>query len=177
MSTAVPKEVRDRIRQRIWDKADELDWSRMADLDRTAWYENWSKEKEVGGALAHFMDPRKVRVYIKDSLLKPYLRGQLEDDAVNALLAVGLRKEDGTRKSYEKPYGLFMCDGKIVCWGNSRDWKSIIISVFERAYRLDSGVPYAAVLIETGKTTNPGVREMIRAVGAKLGLSNIVWID
>jgi hypothetical protein len=177
MSMAVPKEVRDRIRRRIWDKADELDWLRMADLDRTAWYENWSKEKEVGGALAHFMDPRKVRVYIKDSLLKPYLRGQLEDGAENALLAVGLRKEAGVLKSYEKPYGLLLADGKVVCWGNSRDWKSIVMSVFERAYRFESGAAHAAVLIETGKTTNDGMREMIKAVGVKLQLGHIVWID
>lgn len=177
MSMAVPKEIRDQIRQRIWEKADELHWSTMADLDRAAWYENWSKEKEIGGALAHFMDPRKVRVYIKDSLLKPYLRGRLEDGADKALLAVGLTKEMSMVKSYNKPHGRLLLDGKVVCWGNSRDWKSIVISVFERAYRLESGTPFAAVLIETGKTTNDGVREMIQDVGAKLQLSHVVWIE
>jgi hypothetical protein len=177
MSMAVPKEIRDRIRQKIWEKADELDWSKMADLDRAAWYENWSKEKEVGGALAHFMDPRKVRVYIKDSLLKPYLRGRLEDGADKALLAVGLAKETSIIRSYDKPHGRLLLDGKVVCWGNSRDWKSIVISVFERAYRLESGTPYAAVLIETGKTTNDGVRGMIKDVGTKLQLSHVVWIE
>lgn len=178
MSTAVPKEIRDRIRQRIWDKADELGWSMLSDLDRTIWYENWSKDKDVGGALAHFMDPRKVRVYIKDSLLKPYLRGRLEDGAETALLAAGLGVGAAAIKgSYGKPHGRLLIDGKVVCWGNSRDWKSIVISVFERAYRLESGMPYAAVLIETGRTTNEGVREMIRDIGAKLQLTHVVWID
>jgi hypothetical protein len=177
MSMAVPKEIRDRIRQKIWEKADELEWARMADLDRAAWYENWSKEKEVGGALAHFMDARKVRVYIKDSLLKPYLRGQLEDGAEKAMLAVGLRAEMAVMRSYDKPHGRLLLDGKVICWGNSRDWKSIVMSVFERAYCLELGIPFSAVLIETGKTTNEGLREMIRAVGEKLGLSQIAWID
>jgi hypothetical protein len=51
------------------------------------------------------------------------------------------------------------------------------MSVFERAYCLELGIPFSAVLIETGKTTNEGLREMIRAVGEKLGLSQIAWID
>ncbi len=178
MSTAVPKEIRDRIRQKIWDKADELDWSRLSDLDRTTWYENWTKEKDVGGALAHFMDARKVRVYIKDSLLKPYLRGQHEDGAEKVLLTVGLSHEASTiRKTYDKPHGRLLIDGKVICWGSSRDWKAIVISVFERAYRLEQGVPYAAVLIESGRTTNPGVREMISLVGGRLGLLHTEWID
>ncbi|MDP9604929.1 UNVERIFIED_ORG: hypothetical protein J2W38_004730 [Variovorax paradoxus] len=178
MSIAVPQEIRNRIRQKIWDKADELDWSKLSDADRTTWYENWSKEKDVGGALAHFMDARKVRVYIKDSLLKPYLRRQLEDGAGDAMLAVGLNQEAiAVKKAYSKPHGRLLIDGQIICWGNSRDWKSIVISVFERAYRLDAGVPYAAVLIETGKTANDGIRTMIRDIGGKLGINHVVWID
>lgn len=178
MSMAVPKEIRDRIQQKIWNKADELDWSRLSDPDRTMWYENWSKDKEVGGTLAHFMDARKVRVYIKDSLLKPYLRNRLEDGAEKALLAVGLGHDAAAiKKTYDKPHGRLLVDGKVVCWGNSRDWKAIVISVFERAYRLESGVPYAAVLIEGGKTTNAGIREMISTAGNKLGLLHTEWID
>ncbi|MGC8209875.1 hypothetical protein [Ralstonia solanacearum] len=178
MSMVVPKVIRDQIRQRIWDKADELDWARLSDFDRATWYENWSRDKDVGGALAHFMDPRKVRVYIKDSLLKPYLRNRLEDGEEQALVAAGLSLDALTvKKTYNKPHGRLLVDGKVVCWGNSRDWKSVVISVFERAYGLEIGVPYAAVLIETGKTTNDGVREMIKDVGAKLQLGRVVWIE
>ncbi|RKR43614.1 hypothetical protein [Paraburkholderia sp. BL17N1] len=178
MSMVMPKDIRDQIRQKIWDKADELGWSTLSDSDRTIWYENWSKDKNVGGALAHFMDPRKVRVYIKDSLLKPYLRGRLEDGANMALLAAGLGDGPASVKgSYDKPHGRLLTDGKVVCWGNSRDWKSILIAVFERAYRVESGTPYAAVLIETGRTTNEGLRQMIRDIATKLQLVHIVWID
>ncbi|MHC6082986.1 hypothetical protein ACYT85_07045 [Ralstonia solanacearum] len=178
MSMAIPKEIRDQIRQKIWNKADELNWSRLSDFDRTTWYENWSKDKDVGGALAHFMDPRKVRVYIKDSLIKPYLRSRLQDGAEKALLAAGLSLDAvAVKKNYDKPHGRLLVDGKVICWGNSRDWKPIVISVFERAYRLDASVPYAAVLIETGKTANDGVREMIKDAGSKLQLSRVVWID
>ncbi|MCY1248789.1 hypothetical protein D9M72_622600 [compost metagenome] len=117
-------------------------------------------------------------MYIKDSLLKPYLRKQLEDGAENAMLAAGLSQAVATvKKTYNKPHGRLLIDGQIICWGNSRDWKSIVISVFERAYRLDAGIPYAAVLIETGKTKNDGARGMIKDIGVKLGIEHIVWID
>jgi hypothetical protein len=178
MSIAVPKEIRDSIRQKIWDKADELDWPRLSDLDRAVWYENWSKDKDIGGALAHFMDARKVRVYIKDSLLKPYSRARLEDNTNTVLLAAGLSEERAAIKdTYDKPHGRVLTDGKIICWGNSRDWKTVVISVFERAYRLESGEPYAAVLVETGRTTNSGMRDMIIDAGKRLGLGCVVWID
>lgn len=177
MSIAVPKEIRDQIQQKIWQKADELNWPRITDIERSAWYENWSKEKEIGGILAHFMDPRKVRVYIKDSLLKPYLRDRLEDDAEKALLAVGLTTETGFVKTYNKPHGRILLGGQVVCWGNSRDWKSIIMSVYERTYGRQSAVAYAAILIENGKTTNEGLREMIKDVGEKLEIKNVVWVD
>lgn len=178
MSAALPTDIRERIKQKIWAKADELDWPRISDLERTAWYENWTKDKDVGGVLSHFMDARKVRVYIKDSLLKPYLRSRLQNDWDRVRLAINMgAREALVKKSYDKPHGRQLIDGKVVCWGNSREWKSILISVFERAYQLDSGTPYAAVLMETGKTTNVGMREMILEASQKLGLRYLVWID
>lgn len=177
MTMAVPKEIRDNIRQKIWGKADDLGWPGLSGLDRATWYENWSKDKDIGGVLAHFMDARKVRVYIKDSLLKPYLRTRLENGAEEIFFAAGLGQASAqVRSTYEKPHGRLLTDGKVICWGHSRDWKSIVISVFERAHRLESGNPYAAVLIETGRTTNAGVREMVSEVGKRLGLNRVVWV-
>ena len=178
MSAALPTDIRERIKQRIWAKANDLDWPRISDLERTAWYENWTKDKEVGGVLAHFMDARKVRVYIKDSLLKPYLRSRLQNDWDRVLLAINLDvREALVKKSYDKPHGRQLNDGKVICWGNSREWKSILISVFERAYQVNSGIPHAAVLVETGKTTDVGMREMILDASQKLGLLHLAWVD
>lgn len=178
MSAALPIDIRDSIKQKIWAKADELDWPRISDLERTAWYENWTKDKDVGGVLSHFMDTRNVRVYIKDSLLKPYLRSRLQDDLDRVLLAISMKASDIiVKKTYDKPHGRQLLDGRVICWGNSREWKSILISVFERAYQLELGCPHAAILVETGRTTNTGMREMIRDASQKLGLRHLEWID
>ena len=178
MSAALPTDIRDLIRQKIWAKADELDWPRISDFERTTWYENWTKDKDVGGVLSHFMDARKVRVYIKDSLLKPYLRSRLQDGLGQVLLAIGMAPGDSFFiRSFDKPHGRQLPDGRIICWGNSREWKTILISVFERAYRIEGGNPYAVVLMETGNTTNVGTREMISDASRRLGVSHLAWID
>jgi len=178
MSTSVPTEIRLLVREKLWAKATQLGWSKLSDLDRAAWYENWSKDKEIGGTLAHFMDPRKVRVYIKDALLKPYARGKLGAD-VDKMLAVAGLTDDATsiRKSFDKPHGRLLVDGRVICWGNSRDWKSILFSVFERAYQVGHGQAYAAVLIEDGKTSAPERREMIVDAGRKLAITKIEWVE
>lgn len=178
MSTAVPLDIRDSIKRRIWDKADELSWSKLPDLDRAIWYENWSKDKDVGGALSHFMDTRKIRVYIKDSLLKPYLRSRIENAWPEVAIALEVPSDNTLqKKKFEKPHGVQLLDGKIISWGHNRDWKSVLISVFERSYKSSASIAHGAALLENGKSTDVGAREMIINAGQKLGIQKIVWIE
>lgn len=176
MSGLLPKEIRSRIQQKIWIKADELDWARLTDLERASWYENWSKDKDIGGALAHFMDPRKVRVYIKDSLFKPYHHARSQGDEYKIFQALNISANTESLKSFTKPHGRLLADGRIVCWGNSRDWKTILISSFERGWGAGS-TGHAVVLIETGKTMDLALRAMIQDLGRRVGISAIVWTD
>src|SRR4051812_21124517 len=119
----IPEEIREGIRERLWSAADDLGWSTLADLERARYYERWTRDQTIGGQLAHFMDPRKVRVYIKDSLLKPYERARMlrTESEVWKLLELPDPKELAV--TYIKPHGRQLLDGKIVCWGKSRDWK------------------------------------------------------
>ena len=73
----IPETIRDDIRARLWAAADSLRWSTLPDAVRAKHYEFWTRDPAIGGRLGHFMDPRKVRVYIKDSLIKPYERSRL----------------------------------------------------------------------------------------------------
>lgn len=178
MSRAVPHDIREHIRIKIWAKADALDWTKITDLERTAWYENWSKDKEIGGVLGHFMDPRKVRVYIKDSLLKPYQRVRLHEGLEKVLNALGINeKEVCFRKTFSKPHGRLLSDGRVICWGSSRDWKLVLFSVFERGYQTGAAIPYAAALIETGNTRDDSARQMILEASRRLGLNRLTWVE
>ncbi|CDX21512.1 conserved hypothetical protein [Mesorhizobium plurifarium] len=176
MSGLLPKDIRDRIQRKIWDKADELDWARLSDLDRAGWYENWSKDKEIGSALAHFMDARKVRVYIKDSLFKPYHRARSQSDERKVFTALHIDPDTAFSKSFTKPHGRRLVDGRVICWGSSRDWKSVLMSAFERGWGAGTA-GQAVVLIETGKTMDLTLRAMVHDIGQRLGLNAVVWID
>jgi hypothetical protein len=178
MSANVTKSIRDAIKEQLWEKADDLGWSNLTDQQRAAWYENWAKDKKIGGILAHFMDPRKVRVYIKDSLLKPYRSSQMEQELDRVLLALELKVDSlQLKKIYEKPHGRGLADGGVICWGNSRDWKIVLLSAYERSWKTSADRVSSVALIESGHTTDTHLRQMITDVSTRLGISALVWID
>jgi hypothetical protein len=171
----IPDEIKEQIRQQLWAKAEELGWSDMADSERARHYEAWTRDAAVGGRLGHFMDPRKVRVYIKDSLLKPYERARLSNtaQAVFRLLQVG-----GVPfvHSYVKPHGRRLQDGRIICWGKSRDWKLVLMAAFERAKSGSGFSAYSVVFIESGKTSDQATRDLIADAAARLGIERVEWL-
>lgn len=173
----IPDDVRDRMRSLVWSRAEELGWSDLNDSERSRHYEKWTLDKEIGGILAHYMDPRKVRVYIKDSLLKPYERARLSGTEQQILSRLGVSAGSEVDHRYIKPHGLRFADGRIVSWGNSRDWKLVIMAMFERAALSPGSTPYGMVLLENGRTAEPKVRKVVREAARKLDIQKLEWID
>lgn len=169
--------VTDRIRERLWTLADELGWSSLSDAERSAYYERWTRQPDIGGQLAHLMDPRKVRVYIKDSLVKPYERHRLAAAEPLVWRALSMSPAEAFAEGYIKPHGRRMADGRIVCWGNSRDWKLVLMAVFERAWLAPGASPFGAVLLETGKTGGTRARRLVSTAAERLGIERLEWID
>jgi hypothetical protein len=173
----IPDDVRDRLRDLIWAKADNLGWSTLHDGERAKRYEQWSRDSEIGGTLAHYMDPRKVRVYIKDSLLKPYERVRLSSTENQILGLLGVPVESEVLQRYIKPHGIRFANGKIVSWGNSRDWKLVLMAMFERAASRPGSSAFGTVLLESGKTADGVTRKMIREAATRLGIERLEWLD
>lgn len=178
MSEAMTAEVREKIKDKVWAKAQELGWEKIPQAERSKWYENWSKDKDIGGVLSRYMDTRKIRVYIKDTLLKPYLRSCLEKswDQVRLVISADAKGRKVIRR-LEKPHGHILDGGLVVCWGNSRDWKAVVISAYERAYALDQGSAHSVVLLEAEKKTDCETKKMISDVAIRLGVSSVHWVD
>src|SRR5262245_42944328 len=166
----IPDDVRDRLRDVLWSKADNLGWSALSDSERARKYEHWTRDPEIGGTLAHYMDARKVRVYIKDSLLKPYERVRLSSTEHQILGCLGLTAETEVEERYIKPHGIRFVGGKIVSWGNSRDWKLVLMAMFERAALRPMSSPFGVVLLENGKTRDAGTRKLVREAASRLGI-------
>ena len=172
-----PERIRDKIRIRLWAEADSLSWSTLSDTERARHYEFWTRDPEIGGQLGHFMDPRKVRVYIKDSLIKPYERERLSSLEGDVWRLLSYPDPGPSVEDYIKPHGRRLHDGKIVCWGNSRDWKLILMAVFERSHARPESEPFGAVLLESGRTSDEHQRELIGEVASRLGIQNLAWME
>ena len=171
----IPENIRDDIRDLLWGAADSLRWSTLPDTERAKHYELWTRDPEIGGRLGHFMDPRKVRVYIKDSLVKPYERSRLSLRESDVWRLLSFSDPGPPAESYIKPHGRRLPDGKIVAWGNSRDWKLILMAVFERAHARPEYEAFGAILLESGRTAEEHQRRLVRAAASRLGIQNLAW--
>ena len=173
----IPDDVRDRIRSLIWERATDLGWSGLADTERSRYYEQWTRETAIGGTLAHYMDPRKVRVYIKDSLLKPYERDRVSGTEQDILAVLDIAPSLGIVHRYIKPHGLRFIDGQIIAWGKSRDWKLILMAIYERTALSSVASSFGTVLLESGNTADNSTRILVRGAATRLGIARVEWID
>ena len=173
----IPDTIRDGMRTRLWAEADSLGWSTLPDAARAKHYELWTRDPETGGRLGHFMDPRKVRVYIKDSLIKPYERSRLSLLENDVWRLLSFHDPGPPAERYVKPHGRRLPDGKIVCWGNSRDWKLLLMAVFERVHAQPGSEAFGAVLLESGRTSEHHQRRLVRAAASHLGIQKIAWLE
>ena len=173
----VPEEIRDGIRDKLWSTAAELGWSSLSDAERSRYYEQWTRDQTIGGQLAHFMDPRKVRVYIKDSLLKPYERARLLQTGDEVWRLIDVEQPASFAGTFIKPHGRRLHDGRVVCWGKSRDWKLILMSAFERGRATAEASAFAVVLVETGPTADKHRRALVSDAAACLGIAKLAWAE
>ena len=173
----IPLAIRKEIRARVWSAADTLGWPTLTDVERANYYELWTRDPMIGGQLGHFMDPRKVRVYIKDSLIKPYERSRLSHCEGDVWRLLSLSNAAASSERYIKPHGRRLSDGKVVCWGKSRDWKFILMAVFERAHVHPGSCPFGAVLLESGRTTEDRKRRLIMDAARCLGIHKLAWLE
>ncbi len=71
-ATSTPPEVRDKVIRRVYAEAVEMDWQSLPAPRKSAQYDRWVADKDVGGVLARFMPEDRIRVWLKDGPLKEY---------------------------------------------------------------------------------------------------------
>ena len=142
---SVPANIRREIKERLWAEADRLNWSALSAADKSRYYSMWTETEAVGGKLGQYMDPRKVRVYIKDTLLKSYTR-EASASPARVFRVLGVEENTVATTTYIKPHGCLLPDGRQIAWSKASDWKLTLMALHERAF--EAGEPYAAVLSE-----------------------------
>jgi hypothetical protein len=173
----IPMPVRDALRDKLWAQCDDLGWMSLPDTERARYYELWTRDASIGGQLAQVMDARKVRVYIKDSLVKPYVRARLSLNEAEVWRLLGLTNLDRVAQIFIKPHGRRLIDGRVIGWGRSRDWKSVLMAVFERGRAQNSFSSFGVVLLESGKTEADRMRALVRDAAQRLGIDKLAWLE
>jgi hypothetical protein len=173
----LPANVRTQVRDRLWAWADELGWAALPATQRAVQYALWTDAPEIGGVLNRYMPKGKVRVYIKDTLLKDYSRTHLGGKDLPLRV---LRIDPGTLavEEFIKPHGRVLSDGRVVCWARAADWRHVLLALHERTFGQDGRIAFGAVLLQAnGKFADQGFRAMVRSAADKLGVQNLVWLE
>jgi hypothetical protein len=174
---SVPDQIREDLRTRLWRTADEIAWMNLPQSEKAKLYEDWTRDPKVGGVLARYIDKGHVRVYLKDTLLKTYAQARLADSD-RPFRVLDIPQTAVITKSYVKPHGRTLADGRVVCWGRAEDWKLVLMAVHERAHLNRKANPFAAVLLQSnGRYQSKDIREMVEAASRKLGIEHLVWLD
>jgi hypothetical protein len=174
---SVPISVREEIKEYLWSEADRLHWHNLSASEKARWYGIWTESDRVGRRLAPFLDPRKIRVYIKDTLLKPYTRERMAGDE-RVLRLLGIEPEVPVVRQYIKPHGRLLEDGRLIAWGKAADWKLTLMTIFERCYAAPRARSYGVVLLEAA-TKHPDLdtRMVVQEAANRLGIERLVWVD
>lgn len=75
-SRRVPADQIDSVVKAIYADADRLGWAHLPPQERTAQYDKWVVDPEVGGVLTAHMASETARSWIKDGPMKEYARAQ-----------------------------------------------------------------------------------------------------
>lgn len=172
---SVPATLRKQIKDRLWSEADRLNWPSLTASDKSRYYTIWTETADVGGQLARYMDPRKVRVYIKDTLLKPYAR-ESSSDPSRVLRVLNVSGDLSIVEKFIKPHGCRLSDGRCIAWSRASDWKLTLLAVYERAF--SEGEAHAVVLTECGgKFEFPEQRTLVSTAAERLGIKRLLWLE
>ncbi len=122
------------------------------------------------------MDQRQVRVYIKDTLMKGYVRDR-QDDLQYILSVVGFASTAEVAETYQRPHGVRLDPHTLLCWGSADEWKLIITAIHERGYGIDSVRLHAVVLLNAlGKYYQLDTRRMVEDAATKLLIERVYWV-
>jgi hypothetical protein len=172
---SVPKDVRERVKAELWRQAEELDWDSLGTAEKARFYRQWTEAEGIGSALGAHMDPRAVRVYLKDTLLKSYSRERLNRHESLILRVLG-REEEDVRQRHIKPHGLRFSDGGLVAWGRADDWKTILGSLFERGHGTQ-GERTVVLFKAAPRYVDPSSKTLVEAAAGRLGIERCIWFD
>lgn len=168
------KEVRRTVARRVHEIANASDWAHLNITERKAFYEKWTADNNIGGMLRQIMPASRIRVYLKDTIIRDYtraLRPSLEGMLKNKNI------DCGATKQFNKPKAI-LCDKKaLYTLAAALEWKGALLSAFERAHEARALEINKVFFIQHSRDrfVDSSYRAMIEDAARKLGIS-IEWV-
>ncbi len=169
------KQIKKNVAKKIHSIADKADWSHLSIPERQKYYEEWTDDPEIGGTLAQIMEPRRIRVYLKDTIMKDYAKSKRPE--LKKLLGSLSYSYIIASKNYIKPVGL-LCDGnKLYTISVAKEWKISLLSAFERGYEVKNIKENVLFIIDhtSGRFVDNSYRKLIEDSSSRLGVK-IIWV-
>ncbi|GAA1683323.1 hypothetical protein GCM10009830_33180 [Glycomyces endophyticus] len=182
-------EIEDSLRReiiaKIYRQADELGWDALSISERSAWYNRWVDDDQIGGTLARYMPRERTRLWIKDVPMKQYnrarsgigpyanlVRNPLPSASQIAQLVFGPEWDLVKGTLQEKPNRCHLTSGTELIqmiWGASRNLQSLIWAGLNS--RIDEApTPVLVVTTRQGERLSDGERARQLRLGELAGL-------
>lgn len=175
------REIKVAVTSRVHALADQLDWVYLTIEQRRRYYEAWTNDENIGGLLRQVIDANRVRVWLKDTVMKNYLK-QRRPSITNFLSRTSVSCGVILR-SYRKPEAVLCEDTSLFEGGNlftltgAKEWRVALMSAYERAAEIKKPGRNILYIIEhtSGRFADESYRSLISGAGAKLGVE-VVWV-
>lgn len=176
-SKTIPETIKSEVVRRLTTAIVDADWDALAGPERTARYLAFTTDPRIGGVLAGYMDASKVRLYIKDTLMKPLARQRLRAQERSVMSVLGIEEEAVIAERYERPYGTRFHDGRIVCWGAAEKWKLILMAMHEREFEAPKSTAFGVALLPPlSRFEGTRIRALVEDAARKLGVMRLEWL-
>lgn len=168
-------DIKDTVTHRVHEIADEVDWAHLAIPQRQKYYETWTADPEIGGMLRQVMEQTRVRVYLKDTVMKTYSRNKRP--VLQALLTSMSIPCACITKEFIKPQAV-LCEGtSLYTLVAAKEWKIAIMSAFERGCEVKKLNKNIVFIIEhtTGRFVDKEYRDLIDSAATRLDVQ-VHWL-
>jgi len=171
----LPGNPRQDIIKRVRELADKADWYHLKIHERSALYAQWVNDPTIGGELAKTEGAERVRIFLKDTVIKQYMR-EKRPKLRYLLKQMSLDCRYVTRE-FEKPVAL-LCDSKrLYTLALAKEWRVAILSAYERAHGVTGLVENLVFFTDhdVDRYTDRSYKALIESAAEKLDVK-VHWI-
>lgn len=185
----IPDDVRGEIYRRVYRKAAEMRWQHASADDKSRQYAAWAVEPDVGGVLERYMDPERVRSWLKDVPMKEFSRAlagigphaRFVDRHGPTPSAVAKAAYGAEAVIVEESVGIkpLHCRARhaggtvFLTWGPSKDFKHLLWAALKELEQPSSHISSAAIVIVTSaaEVVPDAQQRLFEAIAGRCDLS------